>query len=908
MTAPHLDLWGKASPKTPNGPGWHPLVCHMLDVGACAEALLLCRAPRLDALGTALRLERRDALPWLVFFVMLHDLGKATPPFQGQVPAHKERLLALGFDFPGAEDPHGLMSAVLLPEVLSELGVPPDLAACVARAVGAHHGAFPELHRVLDLDGAKRPRGRRPRWSEARATLVADLRRLAGLPEGLPTAPEGQAAHAFAADLAGLTTAADWLGSDERVFGYVKPPGSLDGYWATARERAREAVAVAGFREPPRPARRAFVELFAGMFGDGKNAPRPLQLEMERLAPQVSPGDLVIVEAPMGEGKTEAAQYLYDSLAARGADGLYFALPTQATANGILNRAREALVPAYSRVQPPQLVHGGAALVAAEARLARTGRQSIGHAAGPKDEAPIADSWFQQSKRALLATWGVGTVDQALLGVLRARHHFLRLHGLAGKVVIFDEVHAYDGFTSALLARLCEWLRALGATVVLLSATLSSPQRARLLASHGVDAHEEKPYPRLAHVHAGRVDVRTFAASKPSSKVGLVWRPRRGLIDELEAALTSGGSVAWIVNTVARAQAIYLALRARQQAGGFSGVELGLLHARLPSDERLAREARATTAFGSPKNAETRRPRAALLVGTQVLEQSLDFDFDLMISEHCPVDLLLQRAGRLQRHERPVETRGARFRDGAVLWVEQPDDDDAPQGPSFGRAAFVYDEAILLRSWLALRGRAALELPKDIEPLVEEVYGSTVLPEDLPAPLRARLGACQAARDEEGKAQALSADHRLLPSPAESDPFRDFSSFFDDEDPAIHEALRAVTRLGDPSVVVIPVVERDGRLALATNPVVELDPTAEELPLEVAVAAARTAIRVGHRRLVPALLADHPRAFERSGLLRHHRALRLGPDLRAEVEGIPVHLDPDLGLVIGELPPPEEHA
>ncbi|MGH7297917.1 MAG: CRISPR-associated helicase Cas3', partial [Polyangiaceae bacterium] len=416
-------------------------------------------------------------------------------------------------------------------------------------------------------------------------------------------------------------------------------------------------------------------------------------------------------------GKTEAALLLYETLAARGATGLYFALPTQATSNQILGRVQRFLESAYpGEVHELHLVHGDAGLSERYERLkerAFSVRSVDGPARG--EGGAVADSWFSRSKRALLAPVAVGTVDQALLGVLGVRHAFLRLHALAGKVVVIDEVHAYDTYTSGLLARLLAWLRALGTTVVLLSATLPASRRAALTRAFGGTAPQPCPYPRLTTVTGGRSFTETFVPKREPKSVHVRWRDGATLPEALATRLERGGCVAWIVNTVRAAQQTYRTLR-RLKADGVirEGVAIDLIHARFPFDARAARERAAEIQFG-PDGAK--RPDAAILVGTQVLEQSLDLDFDLMITELAPVDLVLQRAGRLHRHVRPKELRGA-FPE-AELWVQRPDDEDGASGPSFGASKFIYAESVLLRSWLALRARDTILLPTDIEPLIE---------------------------------------------------------------------------------------------------------------------------------------------------------------------------------------------
>lgn len=894
-------LWGKADPQRKDlGPEWHPVLCHVLDVVACAQLLLTEVQPEsLRSHAEALGLPEADALAWVLFAIALHDLGKLTPPFQAKVPRRADALRSIGLDFPNGQEPHGAMSAMLVVGELERFGCPRRLATCLADAVGAHHGDFATNTRgqMLRLDPGKNA-GRNPLWAELRRHFVDALGRVIGVnPARAPRVPTPTPRlHAFCADIAGLTTVADWVGSNADVFQYVEPPTDPAVYFAKALSLAKRSLEEAGFRASPRPGARSFEDLFA-------RTPWPLHEAMARVLPRVQPGSLVIVEAPMGEGKTEAALLLYDTLAARGAQGLYFALPTQATANQILGRVWSYLDRSFPAERHGlHLVHGGAGLSdrygALKMKAAFSTRSVDGVARGAEDQGAVADAWFARSKRALLAPLAVGTVDQALLGVLRSKHHFLRLHGLARKVVIVDEVHAYDTFTSEILARLCAWLRSLGTTVVLLSATLASPQRAHLLKEYDVtEPPAPVPYPRVLVAHDGAAHQEPFQARRPPVTVALEWKAAAELPGAVADALKSGGCVAWIVNTVARAQETFQALADMRARGELDAdVELALLHARFPFEARQARERAAEDAFGPPEKAKA-RPRAAILAGTQVLEQSLDLDFDLMVTDIAPVDLVLQRAGRLHRHDRPQRPQGL---ETPRLWLTLPEDTDAEKGPTFGSSAYVYEESVLLRTWLALSGRAAVTVPTDIEPLVELIYAAAGA-SPFPAPIADRLRILDAKRENEERADAGNAGRRELPHPDEYSPFGSFSVRFDEEDPKVHSALRAITRLGEETVTIVPVIERGGRLVLASDPGQVIDETANELPFATVLAIARQALAVGRTQVVFALLReDPPRCFQRSGHLRHHRLLRLDSEGETEVGGVRLRLDRELGLVVGE--------
>jgi CRISPR-associated endonuclease/helicase Cas3 len=468
--------------------------------------------------------------------------------------------------------------------------------------------------------------------------------------------------HAGVMRLAGLTAVADWIGSMEDVFTYEPPQVSMEAYWPVALQRAEDALARAGMRPCRSTTAKGFRELFPGY------EPWPLHRAAESVAANVSGPTLILIEAPMGEGKTEAALLLANTLAARlGQQGLYIGLPTRATANQMFGRVSSFLQHCVPGAPPILVLAHGEASLTEMPRLSAVYDSEGDRAGGVR-----AETWFLPKKRTLLAEHAVGTIDQALLGVLRTRHGFVRLFGLAGKIVVLDEVHAYDTFTSTILERLIEWLGALGATVVVLSATLPRSRRRALsgayMRGHGVALREpeEAAYPRISTVAreaCSAVNVSPRGASV-SIEIRRIDTDVDRLAQEIAGSLRDGGCVGWICNTVARAQAAYAAVA--RIAGGVPRL---LIHARMFPDDRLRRERRLEALLG-PEHRGARRPERCVVVGTQVLEQSLDVDFDLLVSDLAPLDLLLQRAGRLHRHrgrKRPAAHSQAR------LWIARPE-------------------------------------------------------------------------------------------------------------------------------------------------------------------------------------------------------------------------------------------
>ncbi|MDH4319842.1 MAG: CRISPR-associated helicase Cas3', partial [Desulfobulbaceae bacterium] len=334
------------------------------------------------------------------------------------------------------------------------------------------------------------------------------------------------------------------------------------------------------------------------------------------------------------------------------------------------------------------------------------------------DDARTARDWFASPKRALLAPFGVGTVDQALLGVVAAKHFFVRHFALAGKVVIIDEVHSYDLYTGTLIDKLISTLEGLGCTVIVLSATLSGRRRGQIV-SQSCDPEDDtaQPYPLIT----GRMEGTEFApvsAAPPTSRTIQVAFVTVGAATEEAVQLARhGGTVLWICNTVDAAQQQYRKFMGLAQ----DSIQVGLLHSRFPFWRREELEAEWMERLGK----DSKNRRGSILVATQVVEQSVDLDADLMITELAPTDMLLQRLGRLWRHERgerPLNT--PRF-----LIIEEDRDLDTLRilkakeiVECLGRKAKVYAPFILLRSLEVWREQSEVSIPGHIRRLIESTY------------------------------------------------------------------------------------------------------------------------------------------------------------------------------------------
>ncbi len=902
MNPENLQLfWAK---KSEDSPDHYPLLFHMLDTAAvCEEIWGKClQKSAQQFMAKELAVSSESARQWVSFLAGSHDIGKASPGFQSKSDTAKQELKKIGFDFEDVKDiPHGTVSACVLPDLFqSELS--PQLAKKLAVVLGGHHGVFPnseEMKRWRAWLGTRE-------WQNVRKALCENLGVICGIKD-LP-APSGEPGNAFYMFLAGLTSVADWIASNETFFPY-KTEHTVDEHLDYAKGKALEALDKLGWTGwKPSLTAATVQELFPFI----KDV-RPLQQEAITLANRIGgqPG-LVIIEAPMGEGKTEAAIYLADNwVKCLEQKGYYFALPTMATSDQMFGRVRSYLENRYhdnERINL-MLLHGHAALSAEFETLknkfeAQNVSDDPGYDGAPADV--VASEWFTYRKRGLLAPFGVGTIDQALLAVLQTRHVFVRLFGLAHKTIIIDEVHAYDAYMTTLMERLLEWLAALGSSVVLLSATLPKGRRDALLEAYvkGIRKEEievplaldEIKYPRISWTDGSEFHAKTIGTSLYSTKELQIQMvsgdlPENGgeyiLGKQLQETLADGGCVAVICNTVDQAQKVYQSLKPyfQGQDAGDGYPELDLLHARYLYGDRKKREERTLLRFGKPdekvhcadgKERKVKRPRRAVLVATQIIEQSLDLDFDLMVTEMAPVDLLLQRAGRMHRHKR--DNRSANFvGKPPVLWICQPDETNGV--PDFGGGTrAVYDYHILLRSWLEIKNKTVVKIPENVEALIEAVYDEKrECPAGLSEALKEQWEESKRKQFKDLNYEKGEAENRYIKWPGFSGPLgRMVSDPREEDDPTLHMAHQALTRLTRLTVNVI--------CLYGTGTQAFLDKKRNE-PLDFNITPNREIIRrllehsvsLSRFGLTVAIIHDDkntlPIAWGKTALLRHHRIL-----------------------------------
>lgn len=955
-------FWAKTTHDKEHWPhAYHPLLCHMIDVAAVVllmweEVLPKAAKKRIArALGLPTNKAGLNLAGKIVAWIAgLHDLGKASPPFALRDTAQNLKRIYDGTGFseqhlrhrkapPPRDAPHGYVTASELPGILTgEFGFPGSLAERIAALLGGHHGIFPRSEQLITISDSENYRGGAV-WQAARGELVVELAALLGVPRPVTLPQSASFDNATTMILAGLVSVADWIGSNSTYFeceikDSQQPINiSAQNYLAKAQSNAGKALAELGWLDwPAQDQSFTFTELFPRL---NKYPPRDLQTTAIELAAQLSTPALVVIEAPMGEGKTEAAMYLADHCNMRlDQRGCYFALPTQATSNQMFSRVREFLEKRFAgRNVLLQLLHGHSALNSEfETNLKKgstlleltpvydeTGTNSQHHRHDDCTPGVVAAEWFTHRKRGLLAPFGVGTVDQALMAVLQTKHVFVRLFGLAHKTIIIDEVHAYDTYMSVLLERLLEWLAALGSPVILLSATLPKQRRDALREAYlkGLGAavnkgntatetrHPEDCYPRITwattqsqgvrHLQTSTQNTRTLRLHHVSGKLPEGGAEPFHLGEELVEALKDGGCAAVICNTVQRAQEIYARLKPFFRGEGDDGwPELDLLHARFLFKDRAERETRALIRFGKNdgevidhegRTHKVRRPKRAVLVSTQIIEQSLDLDFDLMVTDLAPVDLILQRSGRLHRHQRQPQERPPKLQQ-PMLWIMQPDLDDDGL-PDFDVSGFVYDPHILLRSWLEVRDCEQLKVPDNIESLIEAVYDWQRV-----CPYVAFETMWQETQDKLEKKllgkEVRAKDVRILAPDAEQ-LLEDFNRQLEEDRSDVHKSLQALTRDDElPSVTVIFLTPEEA----------QQNRHARKPDLEAIRFLLERSVSINRRGAVDVLLNSAvPTIWQDSPLLRHHRLVELDASGQQQIGDYQCIVHPELGIVINKL-------
>lgn len=718
---------------------WHPATFHSLDVAAVALELVRRKPRWLSRLGASVGIDGEQLGFVFVRLIALHDIGKLSQRFcellEHPLPVGK------GCNSVPSSLRHWQISYQLLLGPLDNAAEKLiSVESIFARlelyaAVAGHHGEPPERERRFrDKIGVP-----------AALAFIEELDQL--LPHCKDINLTENQAKKLSWSLAGLTVASDWIGSNEEWFPYTSSEMETEHYWETTKIAAVRAVDYSHIGGACVADAKTFIELF------DIGTPRPMQQAAVGVALPKSP-TLFIMEDTTGSGKTEAAVMLAHRMMCNGlGEGVYIALPTMATANAMYARMGKSYrqlfkvspgdSPELSSVPSLALAHGHRHLDPAfrEAVGASLMQQQIDEktssSEGSSDAMAFCAGWIADNKRkTFLAEVGVGTMDQAFLSVLPVRHAVLRLFGLGQRILIVDEAHACDPYMQAELCQLLQMQAALGGSAIVMTATLTINLREKLARSYqsGLtdtpnDCDMDGNYPLLTMVTKEKIQskrVEAIELGKRQLPVRRVASVEEAAALVVEAA-NKGAAVAWIRNTVDDAIAAFDAVR--QHSG-----DVQIFHARFALYDRLAIERKVVSQFGPEANANDRRGK--ILIATQVIEQSLDLDFDFLVTDLAPIDALIQRAGRLWRHMdiRPANGRPVPSAILHVLSADPNDVSDSHWGQAqTGASEYVYGTSLLWKTAVAIFDAAVIDSPHGLRALLDAVTGDSQ--PDVPAVL-----------------------------------------------------------------------------------------------------------------------------------------------------------------------------
>ena len=760
-------MWAKSNP-------YKPLWMHLLEAGGVAQSLLEWGSfkPLAAELQRYLSLTEEQVHHWVGYMAAVHDIGKAFPAFQqqGEGTGIADWLKENGLACPSPEGfRHEVYGEEKLYQIWKEQGLFGEMRSrhCLAAVIGRHHQG---KKAAKISQGYGRKDEREKIWTHMQAELEKQMRDVFRPANVIPK-------HCDAACmlLLGLVVVADWIASGDE-FANLSPERKPQQVMADTQE------IMQGFLQrnhllhhAPHLEIDSFCKLWPKIPAVGM---RPLQRTVEKIFADEQEMPLgVILEAPMGCGKTEAGLYAACRLAQRwGKEGFYVALPTAATANQMAGRMNDMLA---------SLKDTRAKLMHSMAWLQEDAEQKF-----YMEDPAEAELWTSPMKRGLISPFAVGTIDQVMMAAMRVKYGCLRLAGLAQKVLIIDELHSYDAYMSSIIEKLLSWCRVLHIPVVMLSATLPAGSKEKFAQCYAYEeGHMDSVvYPAVTLLYDDKAPRQVAVAGKmPEMNVGIdcqsfLEQPQK-VADWVVQKVKNGGCLCVLLNTVKDAQDTYRAIR--EQLPDYPMI---LFHARFHAKRRQEIEQECLKKLSTDK---MRRPSKLIVVATQVVEQSLDLDFDYMISAICPMDLLLQRMGRLWRHENTLRPDGMTEPHMTILVPEQED---------YGSTGHVYYELLLQRTRAELETHASVNLPRDIPTLVQSVYeGAPATDEQLEAWMSYHM-------DKDVKAGAAGV--RELPMPMEDEfcLYNDSSELFADDETGF---LPAKTRLGEASIRVAVILQEE---------------------------------------------------------------------------------------------------
>lgn len=914
-----LSLWAKSG----NEDGYLCLPQHLIDTACVAEWLWANWVS--DSLKTSLSsswdLSAEQVRTLFCFFAGTHDVGKATVTFQRLVERRPDerRLLGpiedagLSLEWPQGEGPdrrfpHGMASALLLRNWLADHGVNARRRVALSAVVDAHHGFTSNAVVLRNFSDAIS--GRLNPFDDLVTELIDAMAELTNIEPVLDAIGDADVPVADALQLmTGLVIMADWIASNENAFPYTP--------LIPQRARLAQAIAYIGLPRPWSPVEIPSddEELFQRTFGwPAEYQLRPVQRTAVELSRKSVGPTLMIIEAPTGEGKTEAGLAAAHVLSQKsGAQGVFFAAPTMSTANGLFDRTANWASKSSEAGEVVSMF-----LAHSKNRLSKPFQkmrfQGIGEDLPEEnsgDDSPrqnsgsvIAASWLSGRKTGVLSDFVVGTVDQVLMMALQARHSMLRHVGLAGKVVIIDEVHAYDAYMSQYLYCTLEWLARYGVNVILMSATLPPAQRKRLAQAYAcqliddaetaVEALDSTSYPLVSIVDTDGVRPVEVQQRPVNQQVAvtIIDDSLAELATTLKAKLTDGGVALVICNTIARSQEAFHDLKRHFPE------EVELHHSAFIAAHRSEKEDLLREELGPKARRGHDRPWRRIVVATQVAEQSLDIDADLLVTDLAPIDLIIQRAGRVHRHDRPESDRPTQLNHPQILLRAIKAIGTVPEFD--GGAAAIYGEKLLLSTMAHLP--QSFCRPKDVADLVRKVY--TAEP-DIPTEWRdAWETACSEDFAKRSSAELRAQSYRM-PSPTHAEHLSSLFAQLHENSETIggEEQGNAQVRDAEFSVEVIALQNTDyGYIPLGGGlEILNGSEVSKQAEHQLAANTLRLPTRLTRREsdfdtVIDELEQQTPEEWTKSGMLRGQVALRFDDDARAQLGRFALSYDAESGL------------
>lgn len=609
-------IWAKTTPKK-------SLINHMLETGIVAERLTDTNGiyhPVLNRLTEITGCDSDTLLAKVVFICAIHDIGKIHPTFQGRdeetlAMLKQEGLNQVSFDTRFRHEQYGAN----IFDKLSTEDVDIKNSDIISQIIRMHHQK--EQKKNSDIDIIKiDDKEKAKKWMHIQNEIYDYIKNVFQFDNLNLINKNISKSELFVVQNAilGIMITSDWIASNNYLFDNQSYE-NIDEFLKSRKIQALKFLNNEGMIRQQIPVMQDFKSAF------GFNG-RPVQNDVEKIV-QKNDIKCMLIESDCGSGKTEAALYAASVLGNRsGLSGIYMGLPTGVSAEAIQDRVDEFLTSHGMR---------NTKLYTSKSMLLRE-----------PDKKPV---WTDMSRQRLLASSAVGTVDQVMTAARLVRFESVRMDGLASKVLIIDEIHAYDAYMLAVIKDLLKICEGLGVPVIMLSATLPISTKKDLLGALGNgDIELHNGYPVISYVTKdGMVHEHVSYQYMPDKKISCELLPILNDNDKIARyaadAVKDGGCECVIMNTVADAICVYDKIKKNKK----NDCKIILYHSRMTTNARDETSRKILAMCGKNR---TERPERVIIVGTQVLEQSLDIDVDYMITAICPIDLLFQRIGRYHRH------------------------------------------------------------------------------------------------------------------------------------------------------------------------------------------------------------------------------------------------------------------